>query len=271
MQQADDFRDESLALHAILDPLDERHFTAPTGFKNWTINDILQHLHYFNWMAHLSLTDADAFTTEYAAMNRHSEGGNNLVKAVALRLPEGLVGRKLLDTWRDYLDPMTADFASADPKARVKWAGPDMSARSSITARLMETWAHGHEIYDLLGLERQDQDRIRNIAHLGVNTFGWTFINRGEEVPQPMPHVRLTAPSGEVWEWGEPHVDRVIGTASDFCHVVCQTRNVADTAIRTEGPVAQRWMALAQCFAGPPRTPPAPGTRTKGPGLSSTH
>jgi len=35
---------------------------------------------------------------------------------------------------------------------RVKWIGVDMSARSCLTARLMETWAHGQEIYDILGV-----------------------------------------------------------------------------------------------------------------------
>jgi hypothetical protein len=63
---------------------------------------------------------------------------------------------------------MSDHFGVADPSQRVKWAGPDMSVRSAITARLMETWAHGQAIYDVLGVERRDEDRIRNIAVLGV-------------------------------------------------------------------------------------------------------
>jgi uncharacterized protein (TIGR03084 family) len=137
-----------------------------------------------------------------------------------------------------------------------------MSVRSSITARLMETWAHGQAIYDALGVERADADRIRNIAVLGVNTFGWTFRNRRLQVPHQMPYVRLTAPSGALWEWGEPsETERVEGTATEFCQVVTQTRNVQDTALCVNGDIATEWMSIAQCFAGPPEQPPYPGTR----------
>jgi uncharacterized protein (TIGR03084 family) len=95
-----------------------------------------------------------------------------------------------------------------------------------------------------------------------VNTFGWTFANRKEPVPERMPWLRLEAPSGELWEWGEPGEDeRIEGTAEAFCQVVTQVRNVADTELRVTGEIARRWMAQAQCFAGPPNDPPAPGTR----------
>jgi hypothetical protein len=42
---------------------------------------------------------------------------------------------------------------------------------------------------------------------------------------------------------------------------VTQTRNVADTGLSVTGPVAEDWMTIVQCFAGPPEDPPAPGTR----------
>jgi len=143
-----------------------------------------------------------------------------------------------------------------------------MSVRSSITARLMETWAHGQEIYDLLGVERIDGDRIKNIAVLGVNTFGWTFINRGLEVPSPVPQVRLTSPSGQNWVWNEATADELVeGSATEFCQVVTQVRNVADTRLRVTGEVASRWMSIAQCFAGPPEDPPAPGARHRSTGF----
>src|SRR2546423_40378 len=38
-----------------------------------------------------------------------------------------------------------------DPSLRVPWYGPDMSVASSVTARIMETWAHGQDIVDGLG------------------------------------------------------------------------------------------------------------------------
>ena len=175
---------------------------------------------------------------------------------------DGLSGRPLFDAWWQECQTTADLYAEANPKHRVKWAGPDMSARSSITARQMEIWAHGQEVFDRLGQVRTDTDRIKNIAHLGVTTFGWTFINRKEAVPEPAPYVKLTAPSGAVWEWNDPQEDNwVQGTAGEFCQVVAQTRNVADTKIETRGPIATRWMAVAQCFAGAAVDPPAPGTR----------
>ena len=137
-----------------------------------------------------------------------------------------------------------------------------MSARSSITARLMETWAHGQEVYDLLGVTRQNADRIRNIVVLGVNTYGWTFANRKQPVPEPMPYLLLTAPSGEEWTFGNEQADeRITGLAEEFCQVVTQVRNIADTNLSVTGSNAAAWMEQAQCFAGPPNPPPAPGTR----------
>jgi uncharacterized protein (TIGR03084 family) len=168
----------------------------------------------------------------------------------------------LLNRWYNFAQEMADRFSVADPKQRVLWFGPDMSVRSSITARLMETWAHAQAIYDLLGKTRHNTDRIKNIVVIGINTFGWTFTNRGLPVPTDMPYVRLTAPSGEIWEWNQPNQENSIeGDAVEFCQVVTQVRNIADTKLRVNGTTANTWMSIAQCFAGPPENPPAPGTR----------
>jgi uncharacterized protein (TIGR03084 family) len=137
-----------------------------------------------------------------------------------------------------------------------------MSARSSITARQMETWAHGQAIADELGIVRAEDDRIRNIVVLGVNTFGWSFTVRGMDVPEEPPALRLTSPSGESWEYGSPDSDQVIrGMAHEFAQVVTQTRNIEDTGLTVEGEIAVEWMRNAQCFAGAAATPPLPGER----------
>jgi uncharacterized protein (TIGR03084 family) len=137
-----------------------------------------------------------------------------------------------------------------------------MGVRMFTTARYMETWAHGQEIYDLKKVRRSNTDRIKHIATLGVKTFGWTFVNRKLEVPGPPPYIRLVAPSGAIWEWNEPsETEFVRGDASDFCLVVTQGRNVADTPLEVSGEVATKWMSIAQCFAGGPADPPKPGTR----------
>ena len=213
----------------------------------------------WNWAADLALRDGDAFKHFFAGLAKSEDG----LTAFETAWLDGLSGQALAVAWRNFYLEMSERFAASDPSMRVVWAGPDMSVRSSITARLMETWAHGQEIYDVLGLERKNTDRIRNIVILGVNTYGWTFHNRGEEPPVPAPHLILTAPSGETWTYNEPSETEVIeGDAEAFCQVVTQVRNIADTSLRVHGPNANNWMSKAQCFAGGPQSPPDPGTRT---------
>ena len=262
MQQATDFLDESEALSALLAPLSDAEFETPTQFKHWTINNIVRHMHVWNIAADLALSDETAFAEFIEKMMAGVRGG---------RLPDfeveylgGLSAQDLVAAWGAQFRAMTARFAAADPKHRVKWVGPDMSVISSITARLMETWSHAQAIYDVLGVDRVDRDRIGNIVRLGVNTYGFTWKNRRMEPPGPMPQLRLTAPSGAVWEYGEASDSGVIsGSATEFCQVVTQCRNIADTSLEVSGEVAHQWMAVAQCFAGPPQDPPAAGTRRR--------
>jgi uncharacterized protein (TIGR03084 family) len=261
IEQATDFRDEADALFALIDPLDERDWSRKTRFKDWTINDVIAHLHFADYVADLSLSDGAAFKDFARSMMVPPKPGERRLDATHQWLG-GMKNHGLLVRWRDFYRAMADRFAAADPKQRVKWFGPDMSVRSSITARLMETWAHGQAIYDLLGQRRIDSDRIKNIVVIGINTFGWTFTNRGLPVPANRPTIRLTAPSGALWEWDEADPANLIeGSAVEFCQVVTQTRNIADVGLKVVGDAARSWMAIAQCFAGPPESPPAPGTR----------
>ncbi|SVE14234.1 uncharacterized protein METZ01_LOCUS467088, partial [marine metagenome] len=78
----------------------------------------------------------------------------------------------------------------------------------------------------------------------------------------PAPYVELTAPSGEVWSFNEYSEESFVeGSAVEFCHVVTQGRHIQDVNLTVSGDVAHQWMAIAQCFAGPPENPPEPGSR----------
>jgi uncharacterized protein (TIGR03084 family) len=261
LKEALDFRDESDALYDLLSPQDDRVFARQTLFKGWTVNDVLTHLHIWNWAANATLNDDPEFGEMVAAALSATRKGE--MRRFETQRYAGLTDRAMLNAWRAGAWDVADNFHQADPKQRLKWAGPDMSARSAITARLMETWAHGQAIFDLLGVPRQSADRIKSIVYLGVNTFGWSFQVQGQEIPETMPSLRLTAPSGDVWEWneGEGGDNRISGSAEEFCQVVTQTRNIADTSLEVIGDTAKRWMAAAQCFAGPPESPPATGTR----------
>lgn len=260
-QEVEDLKAEGVALQSLLDRLDAADWARPTPFKQWTPWDVVAHLHLSDQWAVASLQGPQAFKQSIAPLLAALNARTSLRDYTRAHFQDR-PGAAILDSWRHCFDDLNGRLADLDPKARLTWFGPDMGARSFVTARYMETWAHGQDIHDLLGEPRVYTDAIRAIATLGVKTYGFTFSNRRLPVPAPEPYVRLTAPSGAVWEWNTPSdLDRIDGLASDFCHVVTQGRNIADTALVVMGEPARQWMAIAQCFAGPPETPPAPGSR----------
>lgn len=259
LQGVDDFAQECALLDALLSGCSPADWQRATQFKGWTANDVLVHLHYWNCMADWTLRDSARFESELRRAGHSIAAG----KLRALE-NEAIVerGAALLAVWRQQWQSMLTSWRGIDPKARLRWAGPDMSARSCITARQMETWAHGQALFDLHGQERLESDRIRNIVVLGVNTFAWSFQARQQAVPDAVPRVSLRAPSGALWVYGQPQANNCIdGAAVDFARVATQTRHVQDTGLRVSGPVAQAWMRQAQCFAGPAHPPPSPGAR----------
>jgi uncharacterized protein (TIGR03084 family) len=261
--QALDFRDECDALHSALENAPAEAWAEPTQFKGWTFDDVLGHLNFFDHAAEIAARNRDEVQALFRDIFQASTTGVALID-YSRRWLQGCAGSALLERWHGQYQRLAEIYATFEPGHRLAWAGPDMSARSFMSARQMETWAHGQAIFDALGSDRVEHDRLRNIAVMGVNTFGWTFMVNRREVPAVRPYVRLTSPSGALWEWNDPATaERVEGSAVEFCRVVTQTRNLLDTNLAVTGAIARQWLEHAQCFAGPPQRPPAPGTRFK--------
>ena len=262
-QEVFDFVAEVDELAALLAPLSAAAWGTVTQFKDWTINDVVLHLFASDQMGLASLESAEAFAALRSDMTRVRGAGLSMIQETRLRFP-GLGGSLLLERWRNQAHRLAAGLDARDPGSRMAWSGPGMSVRTFAAARQMESWAHGGEIYDVLGLARIERDRIRNIAALCIKTFGWSFSNRGLPIPEVAPYIELASPTGAVWRWNQPGTgETIIGEAAEFCAVAAQTRNVRDTALRVRGKVSEQWMAIAQCFAGPPSPPPAAGSRRK--------
>lgn len=256
-----DLLDEYRELDAVCAGLDAAQWRLRSAFHGWSAWDEVAHLCYFDEAALLALADAPAFEAEARVLGDLMAAGGQ-ISAVARAHFGGLDGAALLARWRTRYEALVQGLDALDPKGRLPWYGPTMSARSFATARLMETWAHGQDVWDVLRRPRPGSARLRHIAHLGVTTFGWTFANRGLVPPGPLPRVELQAPDGSTWAWGDATADAAVrGAAQDFCLVVTQRRHVQDTGLQLRGEVARQWMALAQCFAGPPADGPAPGER----------
>jgi uncharacterized protein (TIGR03084 family) len=252
----EDLAAETAALREILDPLTGPEWQLPTPAPGWTIADQVSHLAYFDGVAVASATDPDAFAAELA----RSSAGTGLDPDAVAAQHRQLSAAQLREWFGDARAELLSVFASLDPAARVPWFGPPMSVAASLTARLMETWAHGQDIADAVGVRREPTHRLRHVAHIGVGARPYSYVAHGLPVPAEPVRVELTAPSAEMWTWGPADAaDRVTGPALDFCLLVTQRRHRSDTAVRAEGQVAEHWLTIAQAFAGPPGAGRQPG------------
>ncbi|MEI7547682.1 MAG: TIGR03084 family metal-binding protein [Actinomycetota bacterium] len=240
----DDLRNEHQALDTIVSELTEQLWSAPTPAEGWSVRDQISHLWFFDQRALLAMLDAETFATD---LNWMVANGGTAASVVPGR---AMTGAMLLDAWRRDREALVAVARSIDPSARVPWYGPAMAARSFVTARLMETWAHGQDVVDALGTSRPSTARLKHVAHIGVRARPFSYLVNRLAMPESSVHVVLTAPDGSLWEWGAPAADSVSGPALDFCLLVTQRRHLADTRLVMVGPAANEWMSIAQAFAG---------------------
>ena len=246
----DELRQESEELLACLDGLDAAQWEQPTPAACWAIRDQVSHLAYFDDIAVLAMIDAPAFRrTAEDLVDR----GTDFPDIVAAE-HRSLSAAELADWFSLSRGKLLTTFADQEPRRRLPWFGPDMSVASSATARLMETWAHGQDVYDALGRPHPPCSGLRSIAHLGVSTFAFSFGLHGRAVPEDPVCVVLDSPDGDdTWVWGpEDAANRVSGPAEDFVAVITQRRHWAGTALRAEGEIASGWLDIAQAFAGAP-------------------
>jgi uncharacterized protein (TIGR03084 family) len=244
-----DLRDESDELDALVADLQAEAWSTATPAPGWTIAHQIAHLLWTDRVALLSVTD---------------EAGFNVVLGDAANDPTGFVDRAaeslattppaaLLADWRATRTQLHDALLTAADGRKLPWFGPPMSAPSMATARLMETWAHGLDVADALGVQRAPTARLRSIAHIGVRTRDFAFAVHGLPVPADVFHVELTAPDGSLWTWGPADAaQRVTGSAEHFCYLVTQRRPRAELDVTAVGPDAEQWLAIAQAFAGPP-------------------
>lgn len=242
-----DLEAEHAALDAMVAELDSGTWLTPTPADGWDVRDSVGHLLYFDETARLALVDPDAFAAHAEELLSGRAG------AADVALARSLEPVHLLERWRLSRSTLVAAVREADPGRRVPWYGPAMSLASFVTARLMETWAHGQDVADALELAPVVSDRLRHVCHIGVGARPYAYLVNGKEDSGAPVRVEAKAPSGERWVWGpEGSEDTVSGTALDLALVLTRRRHPADTDLIVHGPVAEEWIGIAQSFAGPP-------------------
>ncbi|MFI9590179.1 TIGR03084 family metal-binding protein [Nonomuraea sp. NPDC052265] len=239
-----DLRAETDSLEALLAPLRPADWETPTPAEGWAVRDQVSHLAWFDDAAVLSVTDPAAFR-DLAA-----RAGSVDDLAAASR---GMPPRELHAWFRAARARSLEAFGTLDARVRVPWFGPAMSGASFVTARLMETWAHGQDVADGLGLTREPTERLRHVALLGCRARPYSFAARGLPEPAGPVRVELTTPGGDLWTAGPADASAVVrGPMLDFCLLVTQRVHLSDTALEAAGEPARAWLEIAQAFAGPP-------------------
>jgi uncharacterized protein (TIGR03084 family) len=255
---AADLRVELDELDELVSGLTEEQWKTSTPAKPWTVRDQIAHLAFFDDQAVLALMNPEAFATslEQIAADVGAFMNRSVVRA------QSMPGREVLGWWRESRAAVFDAIETLPADQRIPWYGPPMKPTSFLSARLMEAFAHGHDITDGLGTRRAPTDRLRHVAHIGVRAREYAYMANGLPAPMEEVRVELVAPSGEAWTWDEDAKESVTGSGYDFCLVVTRRRHVADTALVCSGPNAERWMSIAQAYAGPPGEGRSPGQFT---------
>ncbi len=244
-----DLRAESDDLDALVAPLPADRWADPTPAPGWTVAHQIGHLLWTDRVALTAVTDEAGFAEVLAAAQADPTG---FVDAGAEELA-AVAPAELLADWRATRARLHEALLAVPDGRKLPWFGPPMSAASMATARLMETWAHGVDVADALGVKRPVAERLRSIAHIGVRTRDYAFVINNLTPPTEPFLVELRGPGGDTWSWGSPDAaQRVTGSAEDFCFLVTQRRPLSALDITAHGPDAQRWLEIAQAFAGPP-------------------
>ena len=248
-----DLAAEGDRLEALVAGLDDAGWHTPTPAPGWDVATQVAHLAWTDDVALKAATDKDAWDAVVLGAIADPEGFVDQEALALSREPD------LRERWRATRADLQKVLAAYPRGQRMPWFGPPMSATSMATARLMETWAHSLDVHAGLGAPVEDTDRIRHVAHLGVRTRDYAFSVHGLEAPVAEFRIDLVAPGGDVWTWGPDDAEQTLtGSAGDFCRLVTQRVHRADTDLVATGADVDRWLDIAQAFAGQPGEGRAP-------------
>jgi uncharacterized protein (TIGR03084 family) len=239
-----DLEAEQLELQEAVATIDAEAWLAPTPAWGWDVRDTI---------AHLADTDEMAMDT--------ARGGPYAINDLAARAASGadvtyhgvlrgrrLTGRDVAGWWVRTSAAERSMLRDLPTDARVPW-GIGMRTPSFVTARLMETWAHGLDVRAALGFPAVDTDRLEHVAWLATRALPYAYSVAGLP-PSDVPlRIELSLPSGAAWAFGlETAADRITGSAGDYCRVFVHRRRPADTNLVIEGDTARTAIAVARAF-----------------------
>jgi uncharacterized protein (TIGR03084 family) len=249
-----DLAAEGKAVESLVADLTEEQWRTMTPAEGWDIATTIAHLLWTDESSLLAIEGTTGDKAPWDALIMTAfEDPDGFVDNAALSLAKDLTGAGLLARWRTSRPALDAALRAVPHGQKLMWFGPPMSPASMATARLMETWAHGLDVADALGVTVEPTARIRHVASLGFRTRNFAYKTNGLDAPETEVRLDLVAPDGDVWSFGpEDAPQTVTGSAYDFCRLATQRINRADTDLVASGEDAEKWLTIAQAFAGPP-------------------
>lgn len=242
----EDLKEEQESLVELLGELTDSQWDLPSPAQGWTLRDCVSHIAHIDEVA-VQILQGDLSPLEEA--KRVLMGFNE----IGVKRGRSMSVAQILDWWQKAREEMLERLSGLDPKSRIPWFAMPMSAKAFATARLMETWAHGLDIFDSVGRSPKDTDRLRHVALLACLARPWAYQVNGLQPPSTALRVELILPSGKLWSHGPQDAPEWIrGSASEFCRVAVRRLHHKDTKLQAHGIEAQRFLEIAQTYAGLP-------------------
>ncbi|MGW4488765.1 TIGR03084 family metal-binding protein [Amycolatopsis sp. NPDC004368] len=251
-----DLAAESQAIDDVVAGMPPEGWARPTPAEGWTVAHQIAHLAWTDSKALIAAARPEQWQAEVENLLSVGENYVDLAAEEGAATPPP----ELLERWRAGRVALAEALANVPAGQKLPWYGPPMSAASMATARMMETWAHGQDVFDALGLTREPTARLWHIARFGTRTRDFAYKLNSLAPPAEEFRVELAAPDGTTWAFGpEDAEQRLTGSAVDFCLVITQRRHPADTDLVATGADVEEWLGIAQAFAGPPGAGRKPG------------
>jgi uncharacterized protein (TIGR03084 family) len=241
----DDLTAEQRALFDVLHGLDEDDWLRPTPARGWDVRDTVSHLADTDEMAIATATGAPGSLNARAEV---SASGEDVTFRGVLR-GRRRSGRDVCAWFESSTASLHDMFLALDPLERVPW-GIGMRPPSLVSARLMETWAHGLDVHAAVGAAPHDTDRLAHVAWLATRALPYAYTVAGREPPGDPIRVELTLPSSAAWTMGPADAaNRITGSAGEYCRVFVHRLAVDDAVtLHTEGEAAADALRVARAY-----------------------
>jgi uncharacterized protein (TIGR03084 family) len=212
-----------------------------TPNEPWTVRDTIAHLADFEELG------ADAIAGGNLVKEWQKASDLEGMRQRAIQRGREMRFQDVIEWWRGARAKVVEPLSHMNGDDRIEWIVGDMSARTFATFRLMETWMHGLDIYDTLGLEVEDTPRIRHVCWLGWKTLPYAFKQAGEHY-EPI-RIEVIGPGYAKWIYGPADSDQLIkGSASEWARLAVRRASPGETRLKVSGEYAEKAIEHAQAY-----------------------